>query len=32
MILLRDVSLIYPDKTQALIDVNLNIKPGNWYM
>lgn len=28
MILLRDVSLIYPDKTQALIDVNLNIKPG----
>jgi cell division transport system ATP-binding protein len=30
MILLRDVSLIYPDKTKALIDVNLNIKPGEF--
>lgn len=28
MIILKDVSLIYPDKTQALTDVNLEIKPG----
>jgi cell division transport system ATP-binding protein len=28
LIILRDVSLIYPDKTQALTSVNLDIKPG----
>ncbi len=28
MIILNNVSLIYPDKTQALIDINLDIKPG----
>lgn len=28
MILAKDVSLIYPDKTQALKDINLDIKPG----
>ncbi|MDD4112667.1 MAG: ATP-binding cassette domain-containing protein [Herbinix sp.] len=28
MIILDKVSLIYTDKTQALIDINVNIKPG----
>ncbi len=28
MIIANDISLVYPDKTQALIDVNLDIKPG----
>lgn len=28
MITARNVTLIYPDKTQALTDVNLDIKPG----
>ncbi len=28
MIISNNVSLIYPDKTQALIDINLDIKPG----
>lgn len=28
MIISENVSLIYPDKTQALFDVNLEIKPG----
>ncbi|TAH74868.1 MAG: ATP-binding cassette domain-containing protein [Anaerolineaceae bacterium] len=28
MIISNDVSLIYPDKTQALIDINIDIRPG----
>lgn len=28
MIVAKNVSLIYPDKTQALTDINLEIKPG----
>lgn len=28
MIIAKDVSLIYPDKTKALTDVNFDIKPG----